>query len=129
MKVRLIASIFFFLIILSVFLIKNIFTSSDEEYTKFPLIIKAEDSEEAGKTGKSVYDKKISGEYTGKGFAYLQDQTISFNVTIPEDGMYQFIARMAQILDEDGRQQTISINGIDYMYKVPYNDSWTDWNS
>ena len=43
--------------------------------------------------------------------------------------MYQFIARMAQILDEDGRQQTISINGIDYMYKVPYNDSWTDWNS
>ena len=58
MKVGLITSILFFLIILSVFLIKNIFTSSDEEYTKFPLTIKAEDFEGAGKAWTSVYDKK-----------------------------------------------------------------------
>ena len=40
------------------FWIKNIFTSSDEEYTKFPLTIKAEDFEGAGKAWTSVYDKK-----------------------------------------------------------------------
>ena len=83
------------------------------DYTKFPFTIEAEDCEGAGETWTSVYEKKIKGMFTGKGFAYLQGQVFSFNVSVPEDGMYQFTARMAQILNEEGRDQTISINGID----------------
>ena len=99
-----------------------------EEYTQFPYTIEAEDCEGAGEPWTSVYEKKIKGMYTGKGFAYLQGQTFSFNITVKEDGMYQFIARMAQILNEEGRMQTISINGIDFMYNVPYYDTWTDFD-
>ena len=98
------------------------------EYTTFPYTIEAEDCEGAGEPWTSVYDKKIKGIFTGKGFAYQTGQTFSFNVTVPEDGMYQFTARLAQILSEDGRPQTISINNIDYMYTVPFYDTWTDFD-
>ena len=102
--------------------------SYSQQYTKFPYTIEAEDCEGAGDTWTSVYEKKIKGMYTGKGFAYLQGNTFSFEVTVPEDGMYQFTARMAQILTEEGRLQTISINDIDYSYTVPYYDTWTDFD-
>lgn len=35
---------------------------------------------------------------------------------------------MAQIADEIGKIQTISINGLDYQYNVPYYDTWTDFD-
>jgi len=102
--------------------------SAAEEYTKFPFTIEAEDCEGAGQPWTSVYEKKIKGEFSGKGFAYLTGNPFSFNVTVPEDGMYQFNARVAQILNKEGRLQTISINGIDYSYTVPYYEEWTDFD-
>ena len=65
---------------------------------------------------------------SGKGFIYLTNKPFSFNITVEEDGMYQFNAKVAQILDKGGRLQTISINEIDYQYKVPYYDAWTDFD-
>ena len=118
MRERLFATFFALLIALSF----------AEEYTTFPYTIEAEDCDGITQTWTSVYERKIKGIFTGTGFAYLQNTPFSFNVTVPEDGMYQFTARMAQILNEDGRQQTISINGVDFMYKVPYYDTWTDFD-
>ena len=118
MRISLEISIFFLLISLSY----------PQQYNKFPYTIEAEDCEGAGDTWTSVYETKIKGMYTGKGFAYLQGNSFSFEVTVPEDGMYQFTARLAQILSEEGRLQTISINDIDYSYTVPYYDTWTDFD-
>ena len=42
--------------------------------------------------------------------------------------MYQFNAKIAQILGKDGRPQTISVNGIGYTYACPYYDEWTDFD-
>ena len=102
--------------------------SDSTNYTKFPFTIEAENCEGVDQTWTSVYDRKIKGMFTGKGFAYLQGQPFSFNVSVPEDGMYQFTARLAQILNEDGRDQTISINDIDFKYTVPYYDTWTNFD-
>ena len=97
------------------------------EYTKFPYTIEAEDCEGAGETLTAINETKIKGNFSGKGFAYLTENPFSFNVTVPEDGMYQINARVAQILNEEGRLQTISINGIDFKYTFPYYDEWTDF--
>ena len=42
--------------------------------------------------------------------------------------MYEITTRSAQILDKNGREQTISINGSEFMMKMPYADSWTDFS-
>ena len=101
---------------------------AEEKYTTFPFTIEAENCEGAGDTWTTVYGTVIKGMYSGKGFAYLQGNAFSFNVTVPEDAMYQFNAKVAQILNEEGRQQTISINGVDFMYKMPYYEKWTDFD-
>jgi len=98
------------------------------EYTTFPFTIEAEDCQDAGEPWTSIYGKEINGEFSGKGFVYLTGNSFSFNVTVPEDGMYQFTAKVAQILNKDGRLQTISINGIDFQYTVPYYDTWTTFD-
>ena len=46
--------------------------------------------------------------YSGSGFCYLTGETLTFEVEAPEDGMYEFTTRSAQILDKNGREQTIS---------------------
>jgi len=97
-------------------------------YTKFPYTIEGEDCEGAGKTFTDVYGKKIGGNFSGKGFAYLQVEAFSFNVTVPNDEMYQFNAKIAQILSKEGRLQTMSINGIDFQYTFPYYDTWTNFD-
>ena len=64
--------------------------------------------------------------YSGEGFAYLTSNPISFKIEVDEEAMYQIDVRAAQILDQGGRLQTISINGIDYTYNMPYLDKWTE---
>ena len=76
----------------------------------------------------SIFGIKIKGMFSGKGFIYLTTSPFYFNVTVEEDGMYQFNAKIAQITDKEGRVQTISINGNDYQYKVPYYDTWSDFD-
>ncbi|MDE6780554.1 MAG: beta-mannosidase [Ruminococcus sp.] len=94
------------------------------ETTKFPYTIEGEDLEGAT-LWESIYENKIDG-YSGKGFTYLTSDALSFKVTVPEDGMYQITVRGAQILSEEGRLQTVAINGVEYSKTVPYYKEWTD---
>ena len=78
-------------------------------------------------TWTDIYGQQFPG-YSGSGFCYLTGETLTFEVEAPEDGMYEFTTRSAQILDKNGREQTISINGSEFMMKMPYADSWTDFS-
>ena len=51
-----------------------------EEYTKFPFTIEAEDCDGVQQVWTSVYENKIKGDFSGKGFAYLQGQEFSFKL-------------------------------------------------
>ena len=75
----------------------------------------------------SIYENQIPG-YSGEGFAYLTNATLTAYVEVEEEGMYQVDVRAAQILSEPGgsRQQTIAINDINYTYNMPYANEWTD---
>ncbi len=74
----------------------------------------------------SIYENQLPG-YSGEGFAYLTASPISFNVEVEKEGMYEISFRAAQILGAgEARMQTISINGIDYSYNMPYLTEWTD---
>lgn len=75
---------------------------------------------------QSVYENKIGGEYSGSGFIYLTSTEFSLEVEVDEDGMYSISSKCAQILSQEGRMQTVSINGVDYTYNLPYMDTWTD---
>lgn len=92
--------------------------------TVFPFVIEGEKMEGAD-VWTSIYENQIPG-YSGEGFAYLTNGALSFNVTVPEDGMYQLNVRGAQILNEEGRMQTVAINGVEYSKTVPYYKEWTD---
>ncbi len=80
---------------------------------------------EGAEVWTSIYENQIPG-YSGEGFAYLTATPISFNVEVEEEGMYEIKFRAAQILSEEGRKQTLSVNGIDYSYDMPYVKEWTD---
>lgn len=78
----------------------------------------------------SIYKNETPG-YSGEGFAYLTAAPISVDIEIEEEGMYQIDVRAIQILSKDegkqlSRMQTISINGIDYTYQMPYTETWQD---
>ncbi len=104
----------------------NVFAADEEEYTQFPFTAECETLEGA-ELWTSIYDKQLPG-YSGDGFAYLTNGTIKFEITVPEDGMYEFTTRYTQILSEEGREQTISINGAKFMYKFPYTSEWSDFS-
>ena len=80
---------------------------------------------EGAEVWTSIYENQIP-DYSGEGFAYLTSNPISFNVEVEEEGMYEIKFRAAQILSEEGRMQTLSLNGIDYTYDMPYQDSWKE---
>ncbi|MBR5513971.1 MAG: beta-mannosidase [Ruminococcus sp.] len=92
--------------------------------TVFPFVIEGEKMEGAD-VWTSIYENQIP-DYSGEGFAYLTNGTLSFNVTVSEDGMYQLTVRGAQILNQEGRMQTVTINGVEYSKTIPYYDKWTD---
>lgn len=74
-----------------------------------------------------IYGQVLPG-YTGDGFVYLTNETLTMTVEAPADGMYEIVVHYAQILDTAGRNQTISINGMDYMISSPYSDSFIDFD-
>ncbi|MDE6426451.1 MAG: beta-mannosidase [Ruminococcus sp.] len=94
--------------------------------TTFPYTIEGEDLDGA-ELWTSIYENQIP-DYSGKGFVYLTGGALSFNVTVEEDGMYNISAKVAQILDQNARMQTISVNGAEYSKNVPYADKWTDFD-
>ncbi|MCM1315724.1 MAG: hypothetical protein NC205_01880 [Prevotella sp.] len=94
--------------------------------TTFPYTIEGEDLDGA-ELWTSIYENQIP-DYSGEGFVYLTGGALSFNVTVEEDGMYNISAKVAQILDQNARMQTISVNGAEYSKNVPYYDKWTDFD-
>ena len=103
--------------------------SSQQTYTEFPYVVEAENLKGAKGPETTINDQTIKGQYSGEGFVYLVGKTLTINVTVPEDGMYEFSARVAQIVSPSGRQQTISINKIDFKYSVPYTEEWIDFDN
>lgn len=78
----------------------------------------------------SIYQTQLPG-YSGEGFIYLTNGTMEFEVEVPESGMYDISVRYCQILDENGREQTIAINDFTnkkFLVKFPYADTWTDFS-
>ena len=74
----------------------------------------------------SIYENQIPG-YSGEGFAYLTSNPINFEIEVEKEGMYEIKFRAAQILGEgESRMQTLSVNGVDYTYNMPYLTEWTD---
>ena len=78
-------------------------------------------------TWTSIYQTEIPG-YSGAGFAYLTNASLSFTVDAPADGMYAITVRGAQILNEEGRYQTVEVNGSEYHTTVPYTAEWKDFD-
>ncbi|WP_024859955.1 glycosyl hydrolase [Ruminococcus flavefaciens] len=94
--------------------------------TQFPYTIEGEDMEGA-ELWTSIYQTEIPG-YSGKGFYYLTAKPGSFEVNVPEDGMYSITVHGAQILNQEGRQQAIKINGVKYTTQAAYSDKWIDYD-
>ena len=107
----------------------SVFAADSTEYTKFPYVAECEDLElsDGMDVWTSIYETQLPG-YSGDGFVYLTNGTVTMKVTVPEDGMYHITTKYAQILDKGGRQQTISINGATYKFELPYADKWTDFD-
>lgn len=84
------------------------------------------DVTESIKVWQTVYETEIKGDYSGEGFVYQQNGTITANIRVEEEGMYSISARCAQILSQEGRTGTLSVNGEKYTYILPYMDAWTD---
>lgn len=114
--------------------------SAEGDYTQFPYSIEGEALKEGDASGDmssmndatlwtSIYENQLPG-YTGDGFAYLTGSALNFEVSVPEDGMYNISARVAQILDKEGngRMETVSVNGSEYSKNVPYLNEWTDFD-
>ncbi|MBR6623785.1 MAG: beta-mannosidase [Ruminococcus sp.] len=99
-------------------------TTAETEMTVFPYTIEGENMTDATFWDK-IYADEFPG-FSGDGFTYITNDKASFEVTVPEDGMYQLSARCVQILDKGGRMQTISVNGVEYSMTAPYLDTWTD---
>ena len=103
--------------------IHNVFA---EDETAFSYVIEGEDME-----GASLWKENYGPapeKWSGEGFAYLTNATFSFTVDAPEDGMYDISVKAIQVLNEEGREQTVSVNGSEKMMKMPYNADWIDFD-
>ena len=100
--------------------------AGEEAATSFPYVIEGENMKGAD-LWTAIYQTEIPG-YSGEGFYYLTAQPASFEVTVPEDGMYSIVVRGAQILNKEGRQQAVKINGVKYLTQAAYSDKWVDYD-
>lgn len=92
----------------------------------FPFVIEGEDME-----GASLWTQNYGPspkDSSGKGFFYLTGSGASFKVNVPEDGMYTIVARCAQTLNKEGRQESVAVNGVKRMLNMPYSEEWTDFS-
>ena len=98
----------------------NAASSSDS----FPFVIEGENMEGASLWTQN-YGPNPEG-YSGEGFHYLTNDTASFTVNVPEDGMYTITVRAAQVLDKGGRVETVKVNGNKTSLNMPYSEEWMD---
>lgn len=68
--------------------------------------------------------------YSGDGFVWMQNSgTITFEVDVPETGMYSFSTRYIQELSEEGRLMYLVINGKTVASPMlPYTTTWSDYD-
>ncbi len=71
-----------------------------------------------------IYGQEFPG-YSGTGFVYHQNTTITMEIEAPEAGMYEISCRYVQI-NESVKKSTVSVNGMDYLKSFPYTEEWTD---
>lgn len=76
-----------------------------------------------------IYGQPKPG-YSGSGFVWMQGSgTITFEVTVPETGMYSISTRYMQELSPDGRLQYLAVNGVTKgSYMLPYTTTWSDYD-
>lgn len=81
------------------------------------------------KVATEIYGQPKPG-YTGTGFVWMQSSgTITFEVTVPETGMYTISTRYMQELSTDGRLQYLNINSTNKgSFMLPYTKEWSDFN-
>lgn len=76
-----------------------------------------------------IYGQPKPG-YSGIGFVWMQNSgTLTFDVTVPETGMYTISTKYMQELSADGRLQYLYINGKSTgSYMLPYTKEWSDFS-
>ncbi len=76
-----------------------------------------------------IYGQAKPG-YSGSGFVWMQNSgTLTFQVTVPETGMYEISTRYMQELSPDGRLQYLYINNVNKgSYMLPYTTTWSDFS-
>lgn len=76
-----------------------------------------------------IYGQPKPG-YSGIGFVWMQNSgTLTFDVTVPETGMYTISTRYMQELSADGRLQYLYINDKSTgSYMLPYTKEWSDFS-
>ncbi|WP_293201576.1 glycosyl hydrolase [Paenibacillus sp.] len=76
-----------------------------------------------------IYGQPKPG-YSGSGFVWMQGSgTLTFEVTVPETGMYSISTRYMQELSPDGRLQYLAVNGVTKgSYMLPYTTTWSDYD-
>ncbi|ASA20068.1 glycosyl hydrolase [Paenibacillus donghaensis] len=75
-----------------------------------------------------IYGQPKPG-FSGNGFVWMQNSgTLSFQVTVPETGMYAISTRYMQELSPDGRLQYLNINDVNKgSYMLPYTKEWSNF--
>lgn len=75
-----------------------------------------------------IYGQPKPG-YSGSGFVWMQSSgTITFTVTVPTTGMYTISTRYMQELSAEGRQQSLTVNGVSKgSFMLPYATTWSNY--
>ena len=93
------------------------------------IVIESEDTQLSSdlQVATEIYGQPKPG-YSGIGFVWMQNSgTLTFDVTVPETGMYTISTRYMQELSADGRLQYLYINGKSTgSYMLPYTKEWSD---
>ncbi|WP_018753603.1 glycosyl hydrolase [Paenibacillus sanguinis] len=94
-------------------------------------IIEGEDAQLTSdlQVATEIYGQPKPG-YSGSGFVWMQNSgTITFNVTVPETGMYAISTRYMQELSADGRLQYLAVNGKSKgSYMLPHTTEWSNFD-
>lgn len=105
--------------------------SSDISASSALYVIESEDAQLSSdlKVATEIYGQPKPG-YSGLGFVWMQHSgTLTFDVTVPETGMYTISTRYMQELSTDGRLQYLYINGKNTgSYMLPYTKEWSDFS-
>lgn len=122
-----------FLVILAVCSILMVFPNSNYAAYSLPVSIEAEDCvlSNGATVATKVYETGYPG-FSGDGFVWVSNAgTLTFEVTIPKNAMYELKTKCWMYLGNKGetRLQTVSINGVTQgSFYIPNNGGWMDYS-